>query len=89
MVEFQGGPLADLKAGELPQVDVWSSKGKIFGTSVMPLPAAGKNWYRAQFTLEDFPKDQPTELRLTLQKDGKQISETWLYQFFPEFIGSK
>lgn len=89
IVEFQGGPLADLKAGELPQIDVWSSKGKIFGNSIQPLPAAGKNWYRVQFTLEDFPKDQPTELRLTLQKDGKQISETWLYQFFPEFVGSK
>jgi glucans biosynthesis protein len=43
---------------------------------------AGTKWQRVFFDLE-VDGSEPIELRLRLMRDGKAITETWLYEYLP------
>ena len=50
------------------------------------IKVVGTNRWRALFDLQ-IPQAQrhtaPVDLRLFLRLDGRTLSETWLYQYFP------
>src|ERR1700756_1721189 len=80
MVEFLGGPLADLPFGVKPQPALWASRGTfsyIF-TEAVPDRVAGHSWRR--FELAGAGND-PVDLRLYLKNGDKVLSETWLCQY--------
>ncbi|GAA5235413.1 glucan biosynthesis protein D [Verticiella sediminum] len=82
MVEFLGGPLADLPYGTKPEAVLWASRGEfsyVF-TEAVPNDVAG-HW-RAQFDFH-VTDDEPVEMRLFLRADDKPLTETWAYQYLP------
>lgn len=74
-VDFQVNGFLD---GDLPTVSATSSSGKISNTAVQRKPAA--NELRASFVLstEDI---EVVDLRLSLERSGKTISEVWMYRW--------
>lgn len=82
IVEFEGGPLAKWTSENLPDIDLWSSKGRVADPIIERIKLGDKVLWRVEFALWDFPKE-PTELRLFLRQDGKPLTETWAYQFEP------
>lgn len=61
-----------------PQQEVWSSAGMVSGVSVLRNPHTG-GW-RVSFDLEP-DGDDVHELRCLLRQNGRQVSETWSYQW--------
>jgi len=61
-----------------PQQEIWSSAGIVSGVSVARNPHA--NGWRVTFDLEP-DGDEVHELRCFLRQNGKQVSETWSYQW--------
>jgi glucans biosynthesis protein len=63
---------------------IGTSRGKVDGAYVIKV--VGTNKWRALFDLQ-LPQTQqrtaPVDLRLFLRLDGRTLSETWLYQYFP------
>jgi glucans biosynthesis protein len=83
LVEFQGGPLAALPFGAIPQPVLTASRGT-FGpykfTEAAPDGVAG-HW-RTQFDLQVDGAD-PVELRCYLKHGDQILTETWLFQYHP------
>lgn len=70
------------------KADVSASRGTIGLTVAYPI--AGTTGWRVMFDLDlgpaDSPenaKDEPIDLRMFVHRDGKALSETWIYQVFP------
>ncbi len=82
MVEFLGGPLADLPFGVLPEAVLTASRGSFSYVFTEAVPDSVPGHWRAQFDLTATGHD-PIELRLYLRAAGKTLSETWLYQYHP------
>lgn len=82
MVEFLGGPLADLPFGTLPEAVLTASRGDFSYVFTEAVPDGVPGHWRAQFDLTA-TGSEPIELRLYLKAQGKTLSETWLYQFHP------
>ena len=80
VVDFTGGPLADLKQrfDVKPVLNV--SRGKIDNAYVIKV--MGTNLWRALFDLQ-IEGNAPVDLRLFLKLGDKTLSETWLYQYYP------
>jgi glucans biosynthesis protein len=80
VVDFTGGPLADMA----PRFDVTPvvtlSRGKIVNPYVIKV--VGTKKWRALFDVYA-PGKERIDLRCFLRLEGKTLSETWLYQFFP------
>ncbi len=80
VIDFAGGELAKMK----PRFDitpvVTTSRGKIVNPFVIKI--VGTDRWRAAFDI-DAPGKEQINLRCFLRLDGKTLSETWLYQFFP------
>lgn len=68
--------------GVFPKVMVSTSKGAISRTFAQPVP--GGNVWQANFDLELLP-DEIADLRMYLALDGAPLTETWLYQFKPDW----
>jgi len=82
MVEFLGGPLADLPFGVRPEPVLWASRGTfsyIFTEAVFD--DAPGHW-RAQFDLT-VEGTEPVEMRLYLKNGEKILSENWMFQYHP------
>ncbi len=80
VVDFTGGPLAQLQQRfDLTPV-VGASRGKIDNAYVIKV--VGTPLWRALFDLQ-VEGDAPVDLRLYLKLGGKTLTETWLYQYFP------
>lgn len=82
MVEFLGGPLADLPFGVKPEPVLWASRGAfsyIFTEAVFD--DAPGHW-RAQFDLT-VEGTEPVEMRLYLKNGEKILSENWMFQYHP------
>ncbi len=75
VVDFSGAALADTA---LPDVQLNATAGKLSKPSVQKNSHA--NGVRVAFTLTP-RKAELSELRLSLLKDGKSISEVWLYRW--------
>ena len=48
----------------------------------MSIKVVGTNRWRALFDV-DAPGNKQIDLRCYLRLDGKALTETWLYQYFP------
>ena len=81
MVEFKGEPLSRLPAGVLPEPIVTASHGEVSGIRAEAVPDDIPGHWRISF---DFTATEPVDLRLHLRRGGDVLSETWLYQHYPE-----
>jgi periplasmic glucans biosynthesis protein len=82
MVEFLGGPLANLPFGVKPEPVLWASRGTFSYIFTEAVPDGVSGHWRAQFDLTATGND-PVDLRLYLKNGDKVLSETWLYQYLP------
>ncbi|HZF37082.1 MAG TPA: glucan biosynthesis protein D [Candidatus Angelobacter sp.] len=82
MVEFLGGPLAQLPFGVKPEPVLWSSRGKFSYVYTEAVPDDLPGHWRAQFDLTVDGHD-PVEMRLFLRANSQVLTETWLYQYHP------
>lgn len=84
LVEFQGGPLATLVPGEIPEMVLETSHGHFTDYKLVePVPDDISGHWRAQFDLAGVEGTDPVELRLHLTVGGKVATETWLFQYHP------
>ena len=79
-LHFAGGNLAQLNRDKVSAV-ITVSRGTVEIVSTRPLDAV--HGYRTMFDLKPDAGDAPIDLRVYLTADGKQQSETWLYQWTP------
>lgn len=83
MVEFRGGPLANLPKGVIPEPVLWASRGSFASyrhTEAVPNDVPG-HW-RTQFDLT-VEGNEPVEMRCFLKAGDTVLTETWLYQYHP------
>jgi periplasmic glucans biosynthesis protein len=80
VVEFLGGPLANLPFGTKPEAVLTTSSGTFSYVFTEAVPDAVPGHWRASF---DFTAAHPgvIEMRLYLKNGGQTLSETWLYQY--------
>jgi glucans biosynthesis protein len=79
VVDFTGGPLAELKQRFDITPVVSTSRGKIANAYVIKV--VGTDLWRALFDLQ-VDGNAPVDLRLYLKLGDKTLSETWIYQYF-------
>ncbi|MBB3974715.1 glucan biosynthesis protein [Hansschlegelia beijingensis] len=82
IVEFLGGPLADIPYGETVEPVLWASRGKFSYVFAEAVPSDIKGHWRAQFDLT-VEGPEPVEMRCYLKAGGQVLTETWLYQYHP------
>jgi glucans biosynthesis protein len=82
MIEFLGGPLANLPFGVKPQAVLWASRGSFSYIFTEAVPDGMPGHWRAQFDLT-VGGTEPVEMRLFLKNGADVLSETWLYQYHP------
>ncbi len=83
MVEFKGTPLENLPYGVHPDPVLWASRGTFSYILTEAVPNGVAGHWRAQFDLT-VEGTEPVDMRLFLRdKDGKPLSETWLFQYHP------
>ena len=84
LVEFLGGPLANLPFGVKPEMVLQASRGNFTEYKVMEaVPDGVAGHWRAQFDLAGVEGSDPVEMRLQLTVSGKIATETWLFQYHP------
>lgn len=83
LIEFLGGPLESLAAGEIPTAVISTSRGEI-GTykQTEAVPDDVPGHWRTQFDLKVEGPD-PVELTLHLKSGEKVLTEVWAYQYHP------
>ena len=80
VIDFEGGPLKDVKKLDEVKPIISASSGEISNDYALQVVGT-KNW-RAFFDLTVEGND-PVNLRLYLQLGDKTLTETWLYQYHP------
>lgn len=83
IVTFEGGPLTSVSGNQPVEPRLETSAGEISEVVVSQLP--DRSHWQASFRLEG-PTDQAADMQLTLTLNGKAISETWNYVWYPESI---
>ncbi|MBO6837315.1 MAG: glucan biosynthesis protein D [Alphaproteobacteria bacterium] len=78
VIEFAGGPLADLSPDDPVKVAISTSRGAVSYVFTEKIP--GTDRWRAQFDLDPEGQD-PVEMRAYLHVGDEPVSETWTYQF--------
>ncbi|HEX4478406.1 MAG TPA: glucan biosynthesis protein D [Polyangiaceae bacterium] len=82
VVDFAGKSLSELGPGAQVVPVATPSRGKVELVSAHPI--AELKGYRVEFDLvPDDMKPDPIDVRLVLRKDGRTLTETWLYQWSP------
>jgi glucans biosynthesis protein len=82
MVEFLGGPLANLPYGVKPEPVLTTSRGTFSYIYTEAVPDDVPGHWRAQFDLTVTGSD-PVDMRCYLKSGGEVLTETWLYQYIP------
>jgi glucans biosynthesis protein len=82
VVEFLGGPLAELPYGALAEAVVSAARGRLEAVFTEAVPDGVTGHWRAQFDLV-VEGSEPVDLRLYLKWGERPLTETWLYQFQP------
>ncbi|KAF1047975.1 glucan biosynthesis protein [Xylophilus sp.] len=79
MVDFHGGPLAQLPFGVKPEAVLTAATGTFSYVFTEPIPDGIAGHWRAQF---DFTPagPGPVDIRLYLRNGEQTLSETWLFQ---------
>jgi glucans biosynthesis protein len=80
VIDFEGGPLAHMARRYDIKPMVTASRGKLGKSYVIKV--VGTDRWRAFFDI-DAPGKEPINLRCYLQLNGKALTETWLYEYFP------
>ena len=87
-VDFVGGALAKLPPGAKVEPVITASRGTVEITSARPLNSI--HGWRAMFDIKPTDDSQePINLSLVLKSGGKQVSETWFYQWTPPPPGER
>ncbi len=81
VVDFTGGPLMQMRQRYDVKPLVTASRGKIDNAYVIKV--VGTDLWRALFDLQA-ESNEPVDLRMYLKLDDATLSETWLYQYFPQ-----
>ena len=81
VVDFTGGPLMQMKQRYDVKPMVTASRGNIDNAYVIKV--VGTDRWRALFDLQ-VEGNGPVDLRMYLKLGEKTLSETWLYQYFPQ-----
>ncbi|RYF59073.1 MAG: glucan biosynthesis protein D, partial [Comamonadaceae bacterium] len=82
MVDFIGGPLANVPFGVKPEAVLTASRGEFSYVFTEAIPNGKPGHWRAQFDLTVQGKE-PVDMRLYLRLGDQTLSETWLYQYHP------
>ena len=80
VIDFAGGPLAGLEQRYDVETVVTASRGVV--SNDYALRIVGSDRWRAFFDLE-VDGAEPVDLRCYLRLNGRTLTETWLYQYFP------
>jgi glucans biosynthesis protein len=80
VIDLAGGPLTDLDPGSDIRVVAETFVGRISEARAEPLPDRG---WRASFVVEA-EGATPADMRMHLALDGRRVSETWSYVWYPE-----
>ena len=86
VIDFEGGDLATRESTKNQAIPAITASG---GRVVNPfaIRVAGTDRWRIMFDL-DAPGPAPVDLRAYLRsKDGQALTETWLFQHFPQQNG--
>ena len=83
IVDFSGGNLRSLERAEPVDAVLETSAGQTSAPVVQPLPG-GQGW-RASFRLAP-AGNRPADMRLYLELDGRRLSETWSYVWYPDHV---
>ncbi len=81
-LEFSGGPLARLKPGEKPVLDLASSTGAAFTEADVQWNDFNNSW-RVSFFASTPENKKPHELTCRLTANGEPLTETWSYTWMP------
>ena len=83
VVEFLGGPLANLPYGQKPEMVTNASRGSLDGYRIVEaVPDDVPGHWRAEFDLTVDGAD-PVEMRCYLKAGDKVLTETWMFQYHP------
>jgi periplasmic glucans biosynthesis protein len=82
LLEFLGGPLADVPYGATVEPVLWASRGTFSYVLTEAVPSDVRGHWRAQFDLTA-QGPEPVDMRCYLRSGGEVMSETWLYQYHP------
>lgn len=82
VIDYQGQPFAGLGRDDGVELIVTPSRGKLGAAYNHPVVDQRERW-RAVFDLEA-TGPEPVDIRAYLQRDGHALTETWIYQYFPE-----
>ncbi|SBS30568.1 Glucans biosynthesis protein D precursor [Marinomonas spartinae] len=82
VIDFAGGDLPMIGDGSKLKAVIHTSKGKVELESVRPINHSDK--YRVMFdVVPPDATDNPIDMQVYLDLDGKRMSETWSYQWNP------
>lgn len=82
-IDFNGPILAGLDRDSGVEAIVEASRGSL--GNIAAYPVVGTDRWRALFDL-DSAGEAPVDLRLYLRHDNAALSETWLFQYFPDAV---
>lgn len=82
VIDFQGQPFAGLGRDDGVELVVTPSRGKLGTAYNHPVVDQRERW-RAVFDLEA-QGPEPVDIRAYLRRNGRALTETWIYQYFPE-----
>lgn len=82
VIDFQGAAFAGLGRNDGVEIVTTVSRGKVSNAYTHPVVDQRERW-RALFDLEA-TGSEPVEMRAFLRRDDKALTETWVYQYFPE-----
>lgn len=82
VVEFKGQALGQLAEGDDPEAVLTTSRGRFSNVNTERSPDGTKDLWRAVFDLDPDGHD-PVELRCFLRRDGRALTETWVFHYIP------
>ena len=83
IVDFRGGAPPSQETTQPVEARLETSAGQVSGLAVQPLP--DDHGWRAGFRLAPVG-NRPADMRLYLKQDGRRLSETWSYVWYPERV---
>ena len=87
-IDFVGGELGNLPKDARVEPVITASRGTVEAVAVRPL--AQVKGYRVVFDLKPTDEDvTPFELRVHLKRDGRALTESWLYQWTPPPVSQR
>jgi glucans biosynthesis protein len=82
VIDFQGPVFAGLGRQDGVEIVVTASRGDVSNAYTHPVVDQRERW-RALFDIQA-SGGEPIDLRAFLRKGERALTETWIYQYFPE-----